>query len=84
MGCLLREFELRAFEFEDAGIVAADEHAIFFDEDGGGVQPCAIRSVELVGSLAISVFVEAQQTIVQGHPHFTGVAQRLRRRLGWV
>jgi hypothetical protein len=58
-GELLRELELGAFEFKDAQRVAADEDAIFLDENGGSFEPHAFRCVELVGGLTISVFVEA-------------------------
>src|SRR5262245_19064496 len=61
-GCSLQtSLYVEAFEFVDAHRVAADDQAIFFDQNGVGLKARVLRRVETVHGAAVAFSIETEQ-----------------------
>src|SRR5215470_13529779 len=61
---------IEAFEFVYARGITADDQAIFFHNDGVGIEPRVARRVQAIHGAAVAFFVEPQQRAAHGHPDF--------------
>src|SRR5690348_6585015 len=70
--CSLRKsLYVETFKFVDANGVAADDQAIFFNQNGVGLEARVLWRIETVHRAAIAFFIEAEQRAAHGDPDFS-------------